>query len=182
MRIKQSLVLLCLVLLSHLTLSEPSMPMLIPEAYSDGFAYIDGEPAPRGVNITVHSVLTNEIVGEGVVADDSGIFSVDIILDNPLTDVDEGASNFEPVKWCMDGIEVSIPHRGIDKAESGELNMGFEIHLNSSGQSVSCSQVEVPVPEAEDSNIFYYKTFIGLLLIVIILLILIVFSLYLHKK
>ena len=129
---------LILLSLANVVCAQSAIPSLIPEAYSDSYALIDGKPAPEGTNVTVRSAMSNEFFGTGLVADDTGIFSVDIIFDNPLSEADEGATNFEPVTWCVNGFEATAPARGEDKAESGELNMYMQVNLNTSVGKVSC--------------------------------------------
>jgi len=116
-----------------------SIPTLLPEAY-EGRALVDGKPAQIGARVEARSVQTNELVGKGAVALDNGLYGVDIIFDDDLAaGVDEGADVGEPVKWCVDGIVASKPAPGEDTAETGELNIPFDLIVDSKAPLGYCT-------------------------------------------
>jgi len=122
MRVSPTILLLSLLL----TAAAQDMPRLVPEAYW-GTALIDGNPAKNGSEITAEIQDTPEIVGKGRVINDEGLYSLDVIFDNELTEEDEGAEEGQKLVWRINGIPCRKPAPGSDLANSGKVNGNFTI-------------------------------------------------------
>jgi len=101
-------------------------PPPIPEAYS-GTAILDGLPAQVGTLITVEVYGTGEEVGNTIVSDASGSYSLLINFDVAGSAEDEGAEEGDPLAWKISSIECAVPSPGSDTAESGKINTDFTI-------------------------------------------------------
>ncbi len=135
------------------------MPRLVPEAYW-GTAMIDGNPAPKGSEITVEIQNTGEVVGKARVMDDNGLYSLDIIFDNELTEEDEGAEEGQPLLWRINGIPCDKP--ASDTANSGGVNTNFTISAG--------GETDHPASIAMDSDLLW-SVLAGILILAGILLI-----------
>jgi len=109
-----------------ITAAAQNMPRLVPEAYW-GMAFMGGNPASNGSEITVGIQDTGEVVGKGRVITDDGLYSLDVIFDNELTDKDEGAEEGQKLLWKINGIPCKTPAPGYDLANSGHVNANFTI-------------------------------------------------------
>jgi len=152
-----SIVAFTMVVLAAGSMNVAAIPQ-IPEAYW-GYAILDGELAPIGTEITVEVYGTGEVVGwyttqyGGIYA---GIYVMQVNIDDPGSEKDEGATNGEPLTWKINGIECSTPAPGTDIAESGKINNYFTIvahHTECEGDTtpptVTASLIPIEVGENE---------------------------------
>ena len=95
-----------------------AQPPPIPEAYSST-AILDDIPAQVGTPVTVEVYGTGEEVGNTMVSDVSGFYS---LLINFYV-AEEG----DPLMWKISGIKCNVPSPGSDTAESGKMNTDFTI-------------------------------------------------------
>ncbi|MFH1788214.1 MAG: hypothetical protein ABH834_02390 [Candidatus Altiarchaeota archaeon] len=133
MRTRNSLycITVAFILFAIFTSSITYIPKNVPEAYW-GYVFIDSQPAPAGTQVQVLSSSTGELVGSGVVSDDTGLYTVLVVFDNDLDNVtDEGADEGERLTWFVGGLEASVPSAGEDVASSGNHNTDFNVSFNS---------------------------------------------------
>ena len=105
----------------------------IPETYW-GYALLNDQPAPIGTQITVEVYGTGEVVGSYTIEYGgvySGIYAMDVMIDNPESIKDEGADDGEPLTWKLNGIACSTPAPGTDTAQSGGINHNFSLIASS---------------------------------------------------
>jgi len=145
------------------------MPSLVPEAYW-GTALIDGIPAPRNSEITAEGRETEEVVGTAKVMDGKGLYSLDVIFDNDLTEADEGAEEGQPLLWRINGIPCEIPSPGTDTANSGTVNANFTISAGGETTTLPPTTVK-PTPDSEngEGSDLLWPVLAGILIIVAIL-------------
>lgn len=152
-----------------LSISAQDMPRLVPEAYW-GTALIDGISAPKDSEITAEIQETREIVGKARVIDDKGLYSLDVIFDNDLTEEDEGAEEGQLLLWRINGIPCNSPAPGADLANSGTVNWNFTISA-SRETTISAATTVKPAQDAEcgvDPGIVW-PVLVGILVIAAIL-------------
>ena len=151
------IVVLTMVVLAAGSMNAVAIPQ-IPETYW-GYAILDGELAPIGTEITVEEYDTGQIVGSyttqygGIY---TGLYVMMVLIDDPGSEKDEGATNGEPLTWKINGIECSTPAPGTDIAESGKFNSYFTIvahHSKCKGDTtpptVTASLIPIEVEENE---------------------------------
>ena len=136
MRVYPIIILLVLII----SASAQDMPRLVPEAYW-GTALVDGIPASVDSEITAEIQETGEVVGRARVIGDEGLYSLDVIFDNDLTEEDEGAEVGQLLLWRINGIPCEIP--GTDPANSGTVNVNFTI---STGGEITTSAATTVKP------------------------------------
>ncbi|RJS84014.1 lamin tail domain-containing protein [Methanophagales archaeon] len=102
-----------------------AQPPPIPEQYSGTAILEDDIPAQVGTPVTVEVYGTGEEVGNTIVSDASGSYSLLINFDVAGTVEDEGADEGDPLTWKISGIECDVPSPGTDTAESGKINSDF---------------------------------------------------------
>jgi len=144
MRLYPVILLLILILGS----AAQDMPRMVPEAYW-GTALVDGIPAPTDSEITAEVQDTGEIVGTAKVMDGKGLYSLDVIFDNDLTEADEGAEEGQQLLWRVNGIPCDTPAPGADAANSGTANANFTISAGGETTTMPPTTVK-PAQDAED--------------------------------
>lgn len=122
-------ILISLLILSFIVTISAFPP--IPEKYW-GYAYLDGELVSAGTSITVKVTGTSELVGSNL-SGEGGLYSLDIIFDDPDTAADEGADNNDQLTWYISGNECTTPASGDDTAINGTINSNFNIQAESGG-------------------------------------------------
>lgn len=158
-----------LLLVFILSASAQDMPRLVPEAYW-GIALIDGIPASQDSEITAEIQETGEVVGRAGVMDDEGLYSLDVIFDNDLTEEDEGAEEGQLLLWRINGMLCDTPAPGADLANSGSVNANFTISTGGETTTSAATTVK-PVQGSAcgaDSGIIW-PVLVGLLIIAVIL-------------
>ena len=135
-----------LVGLAACSLNAEAIPQ-IPETYW-GYAILNDQPAPIGTEITVEVYGTGEVVGSYKIEDggvDSGTFVMEVMIDDPGSEKDEGAEDGEPLTWKLNGIACSMPAPGTDTAESGGINHNFSLIASASAiTNVTNRTINVP--------------------------------------
>ena len=123
MKIKKLIpyIVISLILISAVIAIQPN-----PEVYW-GYVYLEQDLAKEGDILTVET-QTGEILATQKLpynVGDSGSYSFNIVFDDPLTPIDEGASPNEKLIWRLDGITVLEPIN--DFAEPEKTNNNFDI-------------------------------------------------------
>ena len=163
---KYAVVLLLVLILS---VSAQDMPRLVPEAYW-GIALIDGIPASIDSEITAEIQETGEVVGRARVMDDEGLYSLDVIFDNDLTEEDEGAEVGQLLLWRINGIACDTPSPGTDPANSGAVNANFTISAGGETTTSVATTVKPAQGSACGANSgLIWPVLVGLLVIAAIL-------------
>jgi len=141
----------------------------IPETYW-GYALLNDQPAPIGTQITVEVYGTGEVVGSYTIEYGgvySGIYAMDVMIDNPESIKDEGADDGEPLTWKLNGIACSTPAPGTDTAQSGGINHNFSLIASSSAAITNVSNLTInltthrPGPPPAPESYWGYATVEG---------------------
>ena len=112
------------VALAFVSLLVSAIPQ-IPESYS-GKAYVNGNPAPRGLEISARSASGDE--WSTIVASDAGDWSLDITFDDPDMSPDEGALEGELLVWFIQDKTAYISNISEDHANSGFSNTNIVLY------------------------------------------------------
>ena len=165
MRVYPIIILLVLII----SASAQDMPSLVPEAYW-GTALVDGIPAPVDSEITAEIQETGEVVGRTLVIGDKGLYSLDVIFDNDLTEEDEGAGVGQLLLWRINGIACDTPAPGADLANSGSVNANFTLSAGGKTTTSVATTVKPAQGSACGANSgLIWPVLVGLLVIAAIL-------------
>ena len=120
-------------------------PVFIPEYY-DGIVYINNQPAPKGAIVLVKSHETGEVVGNGVVHNDGGVYDLKqgVVFNNDFVEgVDEGVNPGELLDWYVNAVLAYKPEPGSDKATPGGINRGFDIQVRSTSTAYHTTELAI---------------------------------------
>jgi len=158
-----------LLLVFILSASAQDMPRMVPEAYW-GTALMDGIPAPTDSEITAEVQETGEVVGTAKVMDEKGLYSLDVIFDNDITEEDEGAEEGQQLLWRINGITCDTPAPGADLANSGTVNANFTV--STGGETTTLPSTTVKPAQGSECGAdpgIIWPVLVGLLVIAVIL-------------
>ena len=115
----------------------------IPEYYQ-GTVTVDGSPASIGTEVKAVSASGDTFTTNTL--DASGTYAFNVLIDDPDSASDEGASQGESLTWYVNGIAVSSPTG--DTANSGGVNLGFSV----TGSSTTTTVPTTTVPSGNASQ------------------------------
>ena len=110
----------------------------IPEYYQ-GTVTVDGSSPPTGTEVKATSASGDTFTTNTL--DASGTYAINILIDDPNSTADEGATNGESLTWYVNGIAASTP--ASDTASSGNVNTGFSISSSSPVTTTTTTTITV---------------------------------------
>ncbi|MFH0859927.1 MAG: hypothetical protein V1921_01890 [Candidatus Altiarchaeota archaeon] len=105
-------------------------------AYYEGHAYLDGKLVGKDIEIKAVSASGDEFK---TTTFEGGYYQLTVILDDPESERDEGASFNEPLSWYVTSRMTSNPAERSDVAISGEIQSDFDLSAGGSAPKPTCA-------------------------------------------
>lgn len=95
----------------------------------EGYVLINGEMAPNGTSVSVEVSGTSEFIGDTILSDSDGSYSIFLRMDSPYTKKDDGAESGDKLVWYINGEMADRPAPLTDLFEPNKINSFFIVSI-----------------------------------------------------